>query len=64
VDKNRMEGSWEQMKGRAKERVGKATGDQKMETEGKAQQVGGKVQNAIGGAADAVRDATKGRDRS
>ena len=64
MDKNRMEGSWEQMKGRAKEGIGKATGDQKTEAEGKAQQVGGKVQNAIGGAADAVRDATKDRDRS
>jgi uncharacterized protein YjbJ (UPF0337 family) len=64
VDKNRMQGSWEQMKGRVKEGAGKATGDQKLESEGKAQQVGGKIQNAIGGAADAVRDATNPRDRS
>jgi uncharacterized protein YjbJ (UPF0337 family) len=64
MDKNRIEGSWEQIKGRAKEGIGKATGDQKMESEGKAQQIGGKVQNAIGGAADAVRNAAKGRDRS
>jgi uncharacterized protein YjbJ (UPF0337 family) len=63
MDKNRVEGSWEQMKGKAKEGLGKATGDQKMESEGKAQKIGGKAQNAIGGAADAMRDAVKGRDR-
>jgi uncharacterized protein YjbJ (UPF0337 family) len=63
VDKNRIEGSWEQAKGKIKEGVGKATGDKKTEAEGKAQQVGGKIQNAVGGAADAVRDAAKDRDR-
>jgi uncharacterized protein YjbJ (UPF0337 family) len=63
LDKNRIEGSWEQTKGRAKEGIGKATGDQKMEGEGKAQKIGGKVQNTAGGIADSARDASKDRDR-
>jgi uncharacterized protein YjbJ (UPF0337 family) len=62
MDKNRTEGSIEQLKGRVKEGAGKLTGDQKLESEGKAQQIGGKVQNAVGGIADSVRDAVKGRD--
>jgi uncharacterized protein YjbJ (UPF0337 family) len=33
------------------------TGDSKLETEGKADQVAGKVQNTIGGMKDAVKEA-------
>ena len=40
-----------------KEVAGKATGDSKLETEGKTQQVAGKVQNAVGGFKDAVKEA-------
>jgi uncharacterized protein YjbJ (UPF0337 family) len=39
--------------------VGKATGDAKLETEGKTQQVAGKIQNAVGGIKDALKDAVK-----
>jgi uncharacterized protein YjbJ (UPF0337 family) len=38
-----------------KEVAGKATGDAKLETEGKADQVKGKVQNAVGGVKDTLR---------
>jgi uncharacterized protein YjbJ (UPF0337 family) len=38
--------------------LGKATGDAKLESEGKADKAAGKVQNAVGGMKDAVRDAT------
>jgi uncharacterized protein YjbJ (UPF0337 family) len=55
VDKDRVEGSWEQAKGKVKEAVGKATGDAKTEGEGKAQKTAGKVQNAVGGVKDAAR---------
>jgi uncharacterized protein YjbJ (UPF0337 family) len=55
MDKDRIEGSYEQAKGKIKETVGKVTGDSKTEAEGKAQQVAGKVQNAVGGLKDAVR---------
>lgn len=57
MNKDRIEGSFEQAKGKVKEVAGKATGDTKLETEGKAQQVAGKVQNTIGGMKDAVKEA-------
>ena len=59
VDKNRVEGAVEKVKGTAKELAGKVTGDAKLEAEGKAQKAAGTVQNAAGGAADAARDALK-----
>jgi len=55
VDKDRIEGSAEQAKGKIKEAAGKVTGDSKMEAEGKGDQLKGKVQNAVGGAKDALR---------
>ncbi|MFZ0844721.1 MAG: CsbD family protein [Pseudolabrys sp.] len=57
MNKDRIEGSLEQAKGKAKEVTGKVTGDSKLETEGKGQQVAGKVQNAVGGFKDAVKEA-------
>ena len=59
MNKDRVEGSLEQAKGKVKEVAGKATGDSKLETEGKAQQVAGKVQNAVGGLKDAVKEASR-----
>jgi uncharacterized protein YjbJ (UPF0337 family) len=55
MDKDRIKGSAEQAKGKVKEWTGKATGDAKIENEGKADQVKGKIQNAVGGLKDAVR---------
>ena len=55
MDKDRVEGSLEQAKGKVKEVAGKATGDAKLEGEGKADQVKGKVQNAIGGIKDTLK---------
>lgn len=57
MNKDRIEGSYEQAKGKVKEVAGKATGDTKLETEGKADQVKGKVQNTVGGMKDSVKDA-------
>jgi uncharacterized protein YjbJ (UPF0337 family) len=57
MNKDRIQGSFEQTKGKVKEVVGKATGDSKLQTEGKTQQVAGKVQNAVGGFKDAVKKA-------
>jgi uncharacterized protein YjbJ (UPF0337 family) len=59
VDKDRIAGSAKVIKGAVKEAIGKATGDAKLETEGKADNVEGKVQNAVGGVRDTVRDALK-----
>lgn len=58
VDSNRVEGVGHQIKGAVKEGVGKVTGDTKMQAEGTAEKAAGKVQNTVGGAKDAVRDAT------
>jgi uncharacterized protein YjbJ (UPF0337 family) len=59
MNKDRIQGSVEQAKGKLKEVAGKATGDAKLEAEGKAQRVAGKVQNAVGGFKDTVKEALK-----
>jgi len=55
MDKDRIVGSAKQIKGTAKEVVGKAVGDTKLESEGKADKIEGKVQNAIGGLKDTLK---------
>lgn len=57
MNKDRIQGSVEQAKCKVKEVAGKVTGDAKLETEGKTQQVAGKIQNAVGGFKDAVKEA-------
>lgn len=47
------------MAGNIKQAVGKAVGDQKTVTDGKAEAAEGKVQNAFGGLKDAIRTVTK-----
>ena len=59
MNKDRIEGSAEQAKGKIKEVAGKVTGDSKLEIEGKVQQTTGKIQNAVGGLKDLVKDAVK-----
>lgn len=61
MDKDRVAGSAKQIKGEVKEVVGRAIGDSKLESEGKADKIEGKVQNAIGGIKDTVKDALKGK---
>ncbi len=57
MDKDRIKGAAEQVKGTIKEKVGQATGDAKLEGEGKADKAAGKVRNAVGGLKDAAREA-------
>ena len=57
MDKDRVAGSVKVVKGKIKEAVGKAVGDAKLTSEGKADKFEGKVQNAVGG----IKDAIKGR---
>jgi uncharacterized protein YjbJ (UPF0337 family) len=59
MNKDRIEGSADQAKGKVKEIAGKVTGDTKLESEGKAQKIAGKVQNTIGGMKDAVKEAVE-----
>jgi uncharacterized protein YjbJ (UPF0337 family) len=57
MDKDRVIGSAKQVKGTVKQMVGKAIGDAKLESEGKADKIEGKVQNTIGG----IKDTLKGK---
>jgi uncharacterized protein YjbJ (UPF0337 family) len=55
MDKDRIAGSAKQLKGAAKEAIGKVTGDAKLKADGKADKVEGEIQNAIGGLKDNLR---------
>jgi uncharacterized protein YjbJ (UPF0337 family) len=54
MDKDRVKGSVQQVKGKLKETVGKAVGDTKLKSEGKADRAKGKIRNRIGGGKDAM----------
>ena len=49
MDKNRVAGSIKEIRGAAKEAVGKAVGDAKLQNDGKTEKAVGKIQNAVGG---------------
>lgn len=55
MDKDRIKGSAKQVVGGAKQAIGKAAGDKKLEAEGIAEKVEGKVQSAVGGLKDTLR---------
>lgn len=55
MDKNRVAGSAKVVKGEIKEAIGKAIGDAKLETEGRADKLEGKVQNVVGGLKDKLK---------
>ena len=55
LDKDRIAGSAQQIKGAVKQVAGKALGDAKLEADGKADKIEGKVQNAVGGLKDTLR---------
>ena len=55
MDKDRIAGSAKVIKGKFKAAAGKATGDAKLEAEGKTDEVSGKVQNAVGGLKDSLK---------
>ena len=59
MDKDRVEGLGQQVKGSIKETAGKVTGDRETEAEGRADKLGGKVQETFGHAKDTLRDALK-----
>ena len=58
-DRNTAVTAATQAKGALKQAAGKITGDAKLQAEGSADKTKGKLQNAVGGAKDALRDATK-----
>ena len=66
-----MAGEGDKLAGTVKEKVGSATGDDRLEGEGKGQKNAGKVEDAvkgtkdkIAGAADAVKDKLSSGDKN
>ena len=55
MDKDRIVGAAHEVKGSIKE----AVGDDKLQSDGKAEKTAGKVQNAVGGVKDTLRDIVK-----
>jgi uncharacterized protein YjbJ (UPF0337 family) len=55
MDKDRIAGAAKEIKGSVKAVIGKAVGDAKLQSDGKADKVKGKVQNAVGGLKDALK---------
>jgi uncharacterized protein YjbJ (UPF0337 family) len=59
MSKNRIEGAAAKASGSAKEAVGKAVGDDRLEAEGAVEKAKGSAQNAMGKAQDKLGDAIK-----
>ena len=55
MDKDRVVGSAKEIKGAVKQAVGRAIGDAKLESDGRADRIEGKIQNAIGGIKDTLK---------
>ena len=56
VNKDQVGGVGKQAKGAVKEAVGKATGNEQAEYEGKADKIAGKVQKGFGDAKERLKD--------
>ena len=46
--KDKAQGKFHEVKGKAKEKVGRATNDRNMQAEGQDEKVGGKIQKKVG----------------
>jgi uncharacterized protein YjbJ (UPF0337 family) len=57
VDKDEIKGKAEQIKGAAKEQIGRATGDEELEDEGTVDRAKGQVQEAYGNVKDKAKRA-------
>jgi uncharacterized protein YjbJ (UPF0337 family) len=57
MNKNRLNGTLDQVMGSAKRKAGKWTGNTRLQLEGLAQQVKGKLENALGKIEDRADDA-------
>ena len=55
MNKDRIAGAAKEIKGSIKEAVGKAVGDTKLQSDGKADKIEGKIQNAFGGLKEALK---------
>jgi uncharacterized protein YjbJ (UPF0337 family) len=59
MDREHIKGIADKVKGAVKDMVGKLTGDEKMQAEGKMDKAKGAAHNAAGDAKDTARDATR-----
>ena len=59
MHKDEIKGAAKDIKGSAKEGIGKAIGNDRMAAEGAGERVAGKVQKAVGSVKDAAREALK-----
>ncbi len=59
MDEQHVKGAGDKIKGAVKDAVGGATGDSKLQSEGKLDKAKGSARNAVGDVKDAVRDATR-----
>jgi uncharacterized protein YjbJ (UPF0337 family) len=55
MDKNRIKGAANQLKGAAKVATGKGLGDSRLVAEGRGEKAAGKLQSAIGRVKDAMK---------
>jgi len=55
IDRDRVAGSWKQVRGSVEAFAGRLLGDAKLQADGKARQVEGKVQNLAGSVKDAAQ---------
>ena len=63
MDEQHVKGAADKVKGAVKDAVGGATGDSKLQAEGKLDKAKGNVRNVVGDAKDAVRDADRDVNR-
>ena len=63
MDKDRLKGIGNKIKGALKKAAGRMTGDEKLKAEGHADTAKGTAQSTAGGAKDAVRDIA-GKDKA
>ena len=61
MDKDRLKGAAQKIKGSIEKTIGKLIGNRKLETDGKIDEAAGNVRKAVGEAKDVVRDAVKDR---
>jgi uncharacterized protein YjbJ (UPF0337 family) len=59
VDEQHVKGAADKVKGAVKDAAGSATGDSKLQGEGKLDKAKGNARSAVGDVKDAVRDATR-----
>jgi uncharacterized protein YjbJ (UPF0337 family) len=59
MDKDRIKGAAQKLKGSIENTIGKMTGNRKLETEGKIDKAAGSLRSATGNARDNIRAAAK-----